>query len=103
MCALGCAIFHCFADQRSIMQQLHAARTRKKKSDRSSMCSSQTDPGTTCPSDNDNDNDTLREVRHPSMTAWPYRQECRGPDPAKKEFVSLVKLALLARCAQTHC
>ena len=53
--------------------------------------------------DNDNDNDTLREVRHPSMKAWPYRPECRGHDPAKKESVALMKLALLARCAQTHC
>ena len=25
--------------------------------------------------DNDNDNDTLRKVPHPSMKAWPYRQE----------------------------
>ena len=37
------------------------------------------------------------------MKAWPYRQECRGHDPAKKESVVLVKFALLARCAQTHC
>ena len=46
---------------------------------------------------------TLREVQHPSMKAWPYRQECRGHDPAEKESVALMKLALLARCAQTHC
>ena len=51
--------------------------------------------------DNDNDNDTLREVQNPSMKAWPYRQECRGQNPAKKESVALMKLALLARCAQT--
>ena len=37
------------------------------------------------------------------MKAWPYRQECRGHDPAKKESVVLMKLTLLARCAQTHC
>ena len=37
------------------------------------------------------------------MKAWPYRQECRGHDPAKKESVVLMKLVLLARCAQTHC
>ena len=53
---------------------------------------------------NDNDdNDTLRKVQHPSMKAWPYKQECRGHDPAKTESVALMKLALLARCAQTHC
>ena len=34
--------------------------------------------------DNDNDNDTLRKVQHPSMKAWPYRQECGGHDNAKK-------------------
>ena len=27
------------------------------------------------------------------MKAWPYRQECRGHDPTKKESVLLVKLA----------
>ena len=32
------------------------------------------------------------------MRAWPYRQECRGHDTAKKESVALMKLALLARC-----
>ena len=37
------------------------------------------------------------------MKAWPYRQECWGHDPAKKESVVLMKLALLASCAQTHC
>ena len=37
------------------------------------------------------------------MKAWPYKQECRGHDPAKKESVALMKLALLARCAQNHC
>ena len=47
--------------------------------------------------DNDNDNDTLKEVQHLSMKAWPYRQECRGHDPAKKESVALMKLALLAK------
>ena len=52
---------------------------------------------------NDNDNDTLRKVQHPSMKAWLYRQECRGHDPAKKESVARMKLALLARCAHTHC
>ena len=36
------------------------------------------------------------------MKAWPYKQECRGHDPAKKESVVLMKLALLARCAQTQ-
>ena len=41
-----------------------------------------------CPgNDNENDNDTLREVRHPSMKAWPHRQECRGHDPAKKNML----------------
>ena len=29
---------------------------------------------------------TLREVQHLSMEAWPYRQECRGHDPAKKRI-----------------
>ena len=48
--------------------------------------------------DNDNDNDTLREVPHLSMRAWPYRQERRGHGPTKKESVLQVKLALLARC-----
>ena len=33
---------------------------------------------------NDNDNDTLREVQHPSMKAWPYRHECGGHDPRKR-------------------
>ena len=46
---------------------------------------------------------TLREVQHPSMKAWPYRRECREHDPAKKESVALMRLALLARCAQTQC
>ena len=27
------------------------------------------------------------------MKAWPYRQECRGHDPTKKESVLLMKLA----------
>ena len=27
------------------------------------------------------------------MKAWPYRQECRGRDPTKKESVVLLKLA----------
>ena len=53
--------------------------------------------------DNDNDNDTLRKVQHLSMKAWPYKQECTGHDPAKKESVALMKLPLLAKCAQTHC
>ena len=39
--------------------------------------------------ENDNDNDTLRKVQHPSMKAWPYKQECRNHDSAKKESVSL--------------
>ena len=46
---------------------------------------------------------TLKEVQHLSIKAWPYRRECRGHDPAKKESVALVRLALLARCALTHC
>ena len=47
---------------------------------------------------------TLREVQHLSMKAWPYRRECRGHDPReKKESVALLRLALLARCALTHC
>ena len=46
---------------------------------------------------------TLKKVQHPSMNAWPYRPECRGHDPNKKESVALMKLALLARCAQTDC
>ena len=37
------------------------------------------------------------------MKAWACKQERRGHNPAKKESVVLVKLALLARCAQTHC
>ena len=36
--------------------------------------------------DNDNDNDTLREVPHLSMRAWPYRQERRGHGPTKKDL-----------------
>ena len=41
-----------------------------------------------CPgNDNENDNDTLREVRHPSMKASPHKQECRGHDPAKKNML----------------
>ena len=35
---------------------------------------------------NDNDNDTLREVPHLSMRAWPYRQERRGHGPTKKDL-----------------
>ena len=27
------------------------------------------------------------------MKAWPYKQECRGHDPTKKESVLLMKLA----------
>ena len=30
---------------------------------------------------------TLREVQHLSMEAWPYRRECRGHDPAKKNLL----------------
>ena len=29
---------------------------------------------------------TLKEVQHLSMEAWPYRRECRGHDPAKKNL-----------------
>ena len=46
---------------------------------------------------------TLREVQHLSMKAWSYRRECRGHDHAKKESVALLRFALLARCALTHC
>ena len=38
-------------------------------------------------SDNDNDNDTLRKVQHLSTKAWPYKQECRGHDSAKKNLL----------------
>ena len=44
--------------------------------------------------DSETETVTLREVQHPSMKAWPHRQECRGHDPAKKESVALMKLAL---------
>ena len=30
---------------------------------------------------------TLREVQPPSMEAWPYKQECRGHDPTKKNLL----------------
>ena len=33
------------------------------------------------------------------MKAWPYKQECRGHDPTRKQSVALMRLALLARCA----
>ena len=44
-----------------------------------------------------------RRGRTAAMKAWPYRRECRGHDPAKKESVALMRLALLANCALTHC
>ena len=47
--------------------------------------------------DNDNDNGTQR-----SPTIWPYRRECRGHDPAKKNLLEQVCLALLARFALVH-
>ena len=51
---------------------------------------------------NDNDNDNQRSPT--SMKAWPCKRECRGHhDPAKKESVALMRLALLARCALAHC
>ena len=37
------------------------------------------------------------------MEAWPYKQECRGHDLAKKKLLQLMWLALLARCALTNC
>ena len=36
---------------------------------------------------NDNDNDTLRKTDIRQMKAWPYRQECRGRDTAKKNLL----------------
>jgi len=46
---------------------------------------------TTCVKETDNDKMTmtmtLREVQHLSMEAWPYRQECRGHDPAKTNLL----------------
>ena len=48
--------------------------------------------------DNDNDNDTPEKSHIGQMRAWPFRQECPGPWPHKKESVLQVKLALLARC-----
>ena len=42
-----------------------------------------------------NDNDNNSEKSHIcQMKAWPYKQECGGHDPTKKESVVLVKLAL---------
>ena len=42
-------------------------------------------------SDNDNDNDTMTMTHSEKshihrMKAWPYRQECRGHDPTKKNL-----------------
>ena len=47
---------------------------------------------------NDNDNDTLREVPHRSNEGLALQARVSGPWPHKKESVSQVKLALLARC-----
>ena len=55
------------------------------------------------PSDNDNDNDTLREVPHTSMRAWPYRQERRGHGPTKKESVLQVKTCSVGKVQKTLC
>ena len=46
---------------------------------------------------------TLREVQHLSMEAWPYSRECRGHRPREKKTVALMRLAVLAKCALTHC
>ena len=43
--------------------------------------------------DNDNDNDTLREVPHPSNEGLALQARVSGPWPHKKESVLLVKLA----------
>ena len=43
--------------------------------------------------DNDNDNDTLREVPHPSNEGLALHARVSGPWPHKKESVLLVELA----------
>ena len=43
--------------------------------------------------DNDNDNDTLREVPHPSNEGLALQARVSGPWPHKKESVLLVELA----------
>ena len=48
--------------------------------------------------DNDNDNDTLREVPHKSDEGLALQARVSGPWPHEKESVLQVKLALLARC-----
>ena len=50
--------------------------------------------------ENDNDNDTHSgKVNQHQSEAWPYGHERRGHNPAKKNLVMLLCLALLARCA----
>ena len=44
---------------------------------------------------------TLREVRPTMSEAEPYKHECRGHDPAKKNLLKLMGLAL-AMCALAH-
>ena len=44
-------------------------------------------------SDNDNDNDTLREVPHQSNEGLALQARVSGPWPHKKESVLLMKLA----------
>ncbi len=39
---------------------------------------------------------------HLTIEAWPYRRECRGHNPAKKNLLEQVCLALLARFALVH-
>ena len=48
-----------------------------------------------------NDNDTMThssKVFQKWSEAWPHGHERRGPNPAKKNLMRLVRLALIARC-----
>ena len=56
--------------------------------------------------DNDNDNDTLKEVPHPSNEGLALQARVSGPWPHKKESVLLVELArwkLASACVHRRC
>ena len=52
---------------------------------------------------NDNDNDTLKEVPHPSNEGLALQARVSGPWPHKKESVFTGRTCSLARCANTNC
>ena len=53
--------------------------------------------------DNDNDNDTLKEVPHPSNEGLALQARVSGPWPLKKRICFTGRTCSLARCANTNC